>query len=317
MLGAVVQRPDSGGVVLTGRLSTAAQPWLADHAVAGAVLFPGAGFVELAIRAGDEVGCGVLEELTLSAPLVLPPDGVQVQLVVGAAAESGHRELAVYSSGVQSGSEWVLHAQGLLRAGAVAPAADLSVWPPVGATALDVAGGYEQLAGRGYEYGRAFQGLRAMWRRGAEIFAEVAAPEDAGVQAVGFGMHPVLLDAALHAIGVADEQAQTVLPFSWQGVSLHAAGASRARVRLAPAGAGAVSVELADEAGLPLLSVRSLVMRPVSPEQLSAAAAPAEGLLEVAWSPIPLDGNALVEMPGVGAGDCRTGRGEVGACGHH
>ena len=57
LLGAVVERPDSGGVVLTGRLSTAAQPWLADHAVAGTVLFPGAGFVELVLRAGDEVGC--------------------------------------------------------------------------------------------------------------------------------------------------------------------------------------------------------------------------------------------------------------------
>lgn len=41
LLGAVVDRPDSGGVVLTGRLSTAAQPWLGDHAVAGTVLFPG------------------------------------------------------------------------------------------------------------------------------------------------------------------------------------------------------------------------------------------------------------------------------------
>ena len=86
MLGAVVERPDSGGVVLTGRLSVAAQPWLADHAVAGVVLFPGAGFVELALRAGDEVGCSVVEELTLSSPLLLPAaDGVQVQVVVGAA----------------------------------------------------------------------------------------------------------------------------------------------------------------------------------------------------------------------------------------
>ena len=292
LLGAVVQRPDSGGVVLTGRLSTAAQPWLADHAVGGTVLFPGAGFVELAIRAGDEVGCGELEELTLSTPLVLPTsDGVPVQLVVGPATESGHRELSVYSSGAQPDSEWVLHAHGLLRTGSVAPAADLSVWPPVGATVVDVAGAYGRLAGRGYEYGRAFQGLRAMWARGDEIFAEVVVPDDAGAQDGGFGIHPVLLDAALHAIGVVGERTQTVLPFSWQGVSLHAAGASRARVRIAPAGAGAVSVELADGTGLPVLSVRSLVMRPVSAEQLSGVAAPAEGLFEVSWSPMSQDGN--------------------------
>ena len=98
LLGAVVERPDSGGVVLTGRLSLAAQPWLADHSVGGVVLFPGAGFVELVIRAGDEVGCAVIDELVLATPLVVPPGaGVQVQVVVGAADESGSRAVSVYS----------------------------------------------------------------------------------------------------------------------------------------------------------------------------------------------------------------------------
>jgi acyl transferase domain-containing protein len=204
LLGAVVQRPDSGGVVLTGRLSMVAQPWLTDHAVAGVVLFPGAGFVELVLRAGDEVGCTVVEELTLSAPLLLPAaDGVHVQVVVGAAASSGSRTVSVYSLGAQPGSEWVLHAEGVLGAGTVQPPADMSVWPPVGATAVDVTDAYERLAERGYEYGPAFQGLQAMWQRGNEVFAEVAVPEVAGVEVDGFGIHPVLVDAALHAMGVA------------------------------------------------------------------------------------------------------------------
>ncbi|OCB32302.1 polyketide synthase [Mycobacterium malmoense] len=292
LLGAVVERPDSGGVVLTGRLSTAAQPWLADHAVAGTVLFPGAGFVELMLRAGDEVGCPVIEELTLSAPLPLPAAGaVRVQVVVDGAGEGGSRAAAVYS---QAGSQWALHAQGVLGEGSPAPDADLSVWPPVGATAVDVAGAYDDLAGRGYGYGPAFRGLRAAWRRGAEVFAEVEAPQDAGVAVGGFGIHPVVLDAALHALGVADEGAETVLPFSWQGVCLHAAGASRVRVRLAPAGKDAVSVELADSSGLPVLSVRELVTRPVSAAQLSAAAAARTGggeLLEAVWSPVALADN--------------------------
>ncbi|MEB4211035.1 type I polyketide synthase [Mycobacterium sp. 94-17] len=291
LLGAVVPRPDSGGVVLTGRVSAAAHPWLADHAVGETVLFPGAGFVELAIRAGDEVGCGVLDELTLSAPLLLPtPEGARVQLVVGAPDASGLRRLSVYSAGARPDSDWVLHAEGMLRPGAVAPAADLSIWPPAGAASVDIDGAYTRLARRGYEYGAAFQGLRAMWRRGDEIFADVAVPDDAGTPDGGFGVHPVLLDSALHAMGVAAEQDQTVLPFSWQGVSLHASGASRARVRIAPAGAGSVSVELADGAGLPLLSVRALAVRPVSAGQLTAAAPGrrGDGLLDVAWSPIAL-----------------------------
>ena len=73
-----------GGVVLTGRVSVGVQPWLADHAVAGIVLFPATAFVELAVRAGDAAGCGRVEELALEAPLVLPAAGaVQVQVTVG------------------------------------------------------------------------------------------------------------------------------------------------------------------------------------------------------------------------------------------
>ena len=308
VLGAVVERPDSGGVVLTGSLSVGDLPWLADHVVDGVLLFPGAGFVELVLRAGDEVGCSVVEELTLLAPLVLPSDGgARVQVVVDASDESGSRIAWVYSRGAGSDSAWVLHAQAELSARVSEPAADLSVWPPAGASVVDVDDAYEVLARRGYEYGRAFQGLRALWRRGQEVFADVTVGE--GVTLGGFGIHPVVLDAALHAWGVADAGDATMLPFSWQGVCLHAAGASRVRVRIAPAGTGAVSVELADGTGLPVLSVRELMVRPISAAALSAAVAAAAGggggLFEVVWSPASLErndvgDNAVVWEPSVG-----------------
>jgi len=299
LLGAVVDRPDSGGLVLTGRLSTTVQPWLADHAVAGMVLLPGAAFVELAMRAADEVGCSLIEELTLGAPLVLPTTGaVQLQVVVGgpdsgdsadASESGGSRPVAVYSRAAQGDSGWMLHAEGLLSAESAPPSAGLALWPPVGAEAVDVTGAYDGLAERGYGYGPAFRGLRAVWRSGRDVFAEVEVPQDAGVTASGFGIHPVVLDAALHALGVADEGSPAVLPFSWQGVYLHAAGASRVRVKLSPVESGAVSLEIADPAGSPVLSVRELVTRPVSAEQLSAlAGAGGGGLFEVAWSPLNL-----------------------------
>ncbi|MGH3576080.1 MAG: SDR family NAD(P)-dependent oxidoreductase, partial [Mycobacterium sp.] len=291
LLGAVVELPTSGGVVLTGRLSPAAQGWLADHAVGGVVLFPGAGFVELVIRAGDEVGCGVVDELMLAAPLVLPASGsVAVQVVVGGPDEAGSRAVSVFSR-ADTGSGWVLHAEGQLSSGSVEPGADLSVWPPAGATPVDVAGIYDRLAARGYGYGPAFQGLTAMWRRGDEIFAEVALPTDAGVSPAGFGVHPAVLDATLHAViaavGGADSDDGVLVPFSWQRVCLHAAGASAVRARIAPTGPSAVSVELADGLGLPVLSVASMVARPVSQQQLMAAVSGSgpDRLFEVIWSP--------------------------------
>ncbi len=297
LLGAVVELPASGGVVLTGRLSPSLQGWLNDHAIGGVVLFPGAGFVELAIRAGDEVGCGIVDELNLAAPLVLPtgPAGasVAVQVVVDGPDASGARAVSVFSRG-EAGSGWQLNAEGVLSPGSVEPTADLSVWPPVGAVAVDVGDGYERLAERGYRYGSAFRGLTSMWRRGDELFAEVTLPADAGVSLTGFGVHPVMLDAALHAVVLASDgselaEGSMLVPFSWQNVSLHAAGASAVRARIVPVGQSAVSLELADALGLPVLSVASMVARPVSDQQLLAAVSSSgpDRLFEVIWSAQP------------------------------
>ncbi|GAB1814540.1 type I polyketide synthase [Mycobacterium sp. MUNTM1] len=294
LLGAVVELPASGGVVLTGRLSPGTQGWMADHAVGGVVLFPGAGFVELAIRAGDEVGCGIVDELNLAAPLVLPAGGsVAVQVVVGGPDDSGGRAVSVFSR-VEAGSGWSLHAEGVLRAGSVQPSADLSAWPPVGAVPVDVGDGYEQLAERGYGYGPAFRGLTSMWRRGDEVFAEVSLPTDAGVSPAGFGVHPAMLDAALHAVMLASDsdelpEGSMLVPFSWQQVSLHAAGAGAVRARIMPVSPATVSIELADGLGLPVLSVASMVARPVTDKQLLAAVSNSgpDRLFEVVWSAQP------------------------------
>ncbi len=291
LLGAVLELPASGGVVLTGRLSPSVQGWLSDHAVGGTVLFPGAGFVELAIRAGDEVGCGVVEELNLAAPLVLPAGGsVALQVVVGGPDESGTRTVSVFSR-AETGSAWLLHAEGLLGVGSVEPSADLSEWPPAGAVPVDIGDGYQRLAERGYGYGPAFRGLTSMWRRGDEVFAEVALPADAGLSVAGFGVHPVLLDAALHAVVLASKEGElaegsVLVPFSWQRVSLSAAGAESVRARIAPSGPSSMSIELADGLGLPVLSVSSMVARPVSDQQLLAAASNSgpDRIFEVVWS---------------------------------
>ncbi|WP_428339327.1 type I polyketide synthase [Mycobacterium sp.] len=301
LLGAVVELPDSGAVVLTGRLSTANQSWLTDHAVDGVVVFPGAGFVELAIRAGDEVDCGRVDELNLQSPLLLPASGsVAVQVVVGTADESGQRSMSVFARETAD-SAWNCHATGILSPGVVEPAADLSVWPPEGAIAVDVTDGYQRLAERGYQYGPAFQGLTAVWRRGDEFFAEVTLPQAAG-GVTGFGVHPVLLDAALHAAAVTHLGAggkEIALPFSWQCVSLHAAGASAVRARIAPSGPSAVSVELADGLGLPVLTVTSMVARPISQQQLAAAMSGAAGdrLFELVWSPVSASPALRAETP--------------------
>ncbi len=293
LLGASVELPDGAGLVLTGRLATGAQSWLADHVVGETTLFPGTGFVELAIRAGDQLGCGVLEELTLQAPLVLPErGGVQLQVAVGAADGTGARPVTVHSRPEgDEGAGWTLHAEGLLTDEAQAPSFDLTAWPPSGATAVDIEDGYQRLLAMGFGYGPAFQGLRAVWQDGESILAEVSLPAEAHTEAARFGLHPALLDACLHAAILANDASEgdggRVLPFSWSGVELFAAGAAAVRVRISPSGENTVALALADAVGKPLAAVRSLVSRPVTDEQLAAGrTAFHDSLFTLDWMPV-------------------------------
>ncbi|MGA2166512.1 MAG: type I polyketide synthase, partial [Solirubrobacteraceae bacterium] len=58
LLGAAVAMADGEGWRFTGRLSLRTHPWLADHVVLGTALLPGTAFLELALNAGERLGCG-------------------------------------------------------------------------------------------------------------------------------------------------------------------------------------------------------------------------------------------------------------------
>ncbi|MFE7133717.1 SDR family NAD(P)-dependent oxidoreductase, partial [Streptomyces sp. NPDC057638] len=303
LLGAAVGVAHRDEYLFTGRLSRRTHPWLADHAVHSVVLAPGTGLVELALRAGEQTGCPRVEELTLSAPLVLPEQGgVQLQLVLGEADGSGRRPIEI-SSRTDAGDgdlttdrPWTLNAKGTLapEETTAAISAPFAVWPPAGAAEIALDDVYDRLAAIDYQYGPAFQGLRRLWRGDGELFAEVALPEEQRGDAGRFLLHPALLDAALHPLlpGVADEDRPAVLPFSWSGVQIHATGASVLRVRLTQEGETA-SLAVADGTGAPVASVEGLLLRPLSGQALREAASTAhDGLFRVVWKPATGQGSA-------------------------
>ncbi|WP_174552464.1 polyketide synthase dehydratase domain-containing protein, partial [Microtetraspora niveoalba] len=314
LLGAAITVAGDGAVLMTGRLSLATHSWLADHVILGQVVVPGTALVEMVWAAGGRIGCSVVRELVLRAPLVLPERGaVQVQVSVGAADE-GERPVEVYAR-PEGGDDasWVCHAAGVLSADAVAEGVDLAVWPPQGAVAVPLEGFYDALEEGGYGYGPVFQGLRAAWRDGERVFAEVALPEEAVAEAGGFGVHPALLDAALHVNGLKAADGQgTRLPFAWTGVRLHAAGASMLRVALTPVGDG-VEIQTADATGAPVASVQSLVMREVDAGQLATGGGRStrDSLFAVDWVPLVSAGEAADTSDWVVIGDGAIGDTEV------
>ncbi|WP_433262053.1 SDR family NAD(P)-dependent oxidoreductase [Actinosynnema sp. CS-041913] len=242
LLGSMVELSD-GSTILTGKLSTAGHPWLADHRVHGTIVVPGTALVEMA---------GDVAELTVTAPLVVPDHGaVTVQIV--------RTDSTVEIHSRRDDEPWTRHATGTRGTPDTEPDS-LAVWPPAGPEA-EIS--YERLDQHGYGYGPAFRGLRKVWRSDAEVFAEIELPED--LPTAGFAIHPALFDAALHALlpGMVEDRPAR-LPFAWSGVRFHGTAGASARVRITPTGPETVAILVADSAGTPVVSVADLTLRPLT-----------------------------------------------------
>ncbi len=288
LLGASVELAEGEGLLLTGRLSRQTHAWLADHAVSGTILLPGSAFVELALNAAERMGASQVSELNLQAPLVLPERGaVRIQLAVAEPNEQGESEIAIYSRREdEEAGEWTRNAQGTLSSRPPEPPEPLGAWPPEGAEPIDLADLYERLAERGIEYGPAFQGLTAAWRDGEGIYGEVSLEAEQAGEAERFGIHPALLDAALHGAATAAEEPQAKLPSEWKAVIPHGPGASQLRVAIRPQGEG-VSLAIADLNGASVATVGSVLWRAVALEELGGDRAAGGSLYSLDWTEVP------------------------------
>ncbi|MFI5682202.1 type I polyketide synthase, partial [Streptomyces cellulosae] len=253
LLGTAVALAGSDDLVFTGRVSARTHPWLEQHTVLGNVVLSAASLVETAVRAGDEAGATVLEELSLTAPLVLPPRGaVQLQVRVGAPDADGRRPLTVHAR----------------------PDA-------------------EDGQGPWTEYARGHLGTDATPMRdgGADgAVTEVRLPAELAEDTRRFGLHPALLDAVLldHPFG---ESAGTVtVPAEWRGVRLHVTGATAVRAVMTEIRDRTVALELTDGQGRSVATVDSLTYREI-PEELfaSATGGAADVLMRVEWVPAVTD----------------------------
>ncbi|WP_433335339.1 SDR family NAD(P)-dependent oxidoreductase [Spirillospora sp. CA-294931] len=255
LLDGSVALADGDGLVLTGRLSLRTHPWLAGHRVEGTVLLPGTAFLEMAVQAGDQVGCDRVDELTMQAPLAIPDTGgVAVQLTVGAPDETGARAVTFHA---RAGDEWTRHATGtLVRA---------EREPVIGPGAAE------------------------------ELFTEVVLPDD--LDAGPFGLHPLLLDAALAPLASSPLMGEGLRPFSWSGAVLHATGATRLQVRLVPLGENEVALTATDGTGLPVISVESLALRPAAPADAAPAPVAARPARPVAASEAGALARRLAGLP--------------------
>ncbi|MFE3593271.1 SDR family NAD(P)-dependent oxidoreductase, partial [Streptomyces niveus] len=298
-LGAATALADGEGHLLTGRLSLAEQPWLRDHTVFGTVLVPGTGLLELATAAAQEVGAAGVAELTLAEPLVLEED-VRLQVMVGA-SENGLRTLTVHSRPSNASGAWACHATGRLAdsveggGGDTDGFAQLARWPVAGAERVGLDGFLDRFQEHGIAYGPAFQGLTELWRKGNTAYGLVRlpAPENGGE----YGVHPALLDAALHVMEgaasadrpAAGDELGALLPFEWSDVETLAVGSGELRVRVdvteTEDNGRRIAVWAADPTGRPVVRIGALHLRRARADQIRAARG-ADDLYQLRFGPV-------------------------------
>jgi acyl transferase domain-containing protein/acyl carrier protein len=302
MLSAVVTHPETDEIILTGRLTLRTHPWLIGHTLLGRVIVPGTGYVEMAIEAGNQIGCDYLEEMVLETPLVVPDEGAcNVRFVIGAPDKAGYRRFTVYSRFDDAPAEWgwTRNASGTLANTATMPRptvpqerAVMTEWPPAGAEPIELGDLYDRFLKEGYTFGPHFRGLRHSWTVNEELYSEVWLPEEYAEETKEFNLHPALLDAAMHVLilGASEylDSASVAVGFAWSGVHLYATGATALRVRMISTEESAVEILLADQHGQPVAHVRAMAGRAMSHEQADAAYnRGVDALLGVDWTPLP------------------------------
>ena len=308
LLDTVTELAEDRGWVFSGQISPRTHPWLSDHAIDAAVLFPGTGFAELALHVADHLGYPSVSELIVHTPLLLTEHAAtDLQITLTDADDTGRRSLSIHSrpqslhdTTIGDGAGWVLHATATLTPTTALPdphrlALTPTQWPPAGAVAIDVDTFYEELAAQGYDYGPTFQGVRRLWRDHSAsevVYAEVELPDDTDID--GYGIHPALLDAALHPMfslsdsgtdSTDETDGQVRLPFAFTGITLHATHATRLRVQLTRTGVDTLTVHTSDTSGVPVAVIDTLITRAVTPHTLHSPSTATTGLLHLTWPP--------------------------------
>ncbi len=296
LLGAVTELADQDQMVLTGRVSPALQDWLAGHTVAGSVVFPGTGFLEIVLHAGEYARCPVIDELVLHTPLVLSEHApTDMQILVQPVDPGGRRGFSVHArtSADQGTAGWVLHASGTLSPDQPGAAADLPAAAPL--SEVDQDSFYARLATHGLGYRGPFRGVAGIGQDPTDpdvVWAHVGLPADTDTS--GYGIHPALLDAALHPLAAMfsdDAEPDTLrLPFVFTGVSLHATGATALQIRLARTGTETFRLDAVDPAGAPVITIEAVTLRAL-PDTLDLTSPPGAGtrdsLFQLDWVPLP------------------------------
>ncbi len=210
-------RLDRATHVLLGRKQVTPEPiwhgqvdrnhpaYLVDHAIQGAVVFPGAGYIELGLQAlrratGRLSGPVELCDIRFHNALFLREEPTDLRTEV---QPDGLRFTVFSRTGVTEAA-WPRHASGSMRSAAPREprpgALALLQGAFRGAETLESAECYTRLRALQFEYGPAFQGIRQLALKEGEALARIEVGAEHQKALVGYEITPPLLDACFQVL---------------------------------------------------------------------------------------------------------------------
>lgn len=197
----LARRLDVPAHIWEADLAYAGLAYIADHQIQGAVVFPGAGYVEMALAAAHELHGATnaveLHDVQFRKALYLSSDSLKAARL---AFEPRDARFTVYSRPVdRPGAAWEANAEGriVVRHGRPPAMENLAAVRARCHRRIDRDACYRHLRGMGLEYGQAFRGIDELRQGNGEVLARVDLAPEVLAQQDGYLIHPVLFDLCL------------------------------------------------------------------------------------------------------------------------
>lgn len=277
--------------------------YLDDHCIQGAVVYPGAAYIEMGLAAAKQAlgaqTCA-LENIRFRRALFLPgSDSPQLYTLLN----PQEAVFDIYSRPLGENQSWSYHASGRLRQlpdngiFKKVPLDDIRKQCPEQVTKEDC---YRQFRAKGFHYGPSFQGIEQLWRGIYDALALIQIPPDLEADFSSYQLHPVLLDncfQTLIAIGSFGksgdgQQGEIFLPVGVDRIHVYARPGHRmwSHAHIVEQNDQTIvgDVHLCDEAGNLIVDIQGFRARSVAAAQGVAADKLEEWLYEIEWQPMPL-----------------------------
>lgn len=288
LLGQKIATPKA--TLFDGRLSLDALPFLADHRIQGAAVFPGAAYLEMAIAAGEMLldRSLRLENMVITQALTIDSDLAR-SLQMHLSPDADGLSFEIHSCPDRS-DQWTLHCRGRLASDRrPASVQDLLALQRSFTTEVDWADWLRSISG--LEYGDRFRGVKQVWRQAKSALGWVQLPVCLEAQAASYTIHPALLDACLQVVlALAPDATQPYVPIALDALHYygHVSNSLWSHVTLKEQSGDVLiaDVSLLDEHGKIVLTIAGLSAKAL-PQSWGRSIDPSRWLYELEWQPTP------------------------------